>query len=211
MAITKISGNQVTLGGAIILTAPTIYAAGSYNKLTTSSTGKFKIYGEPAIEQTTTDKTVGSIKIGGLRYFTQKIPFTITSFLTTTLTCKAFDTGKDIPANAVVTDAWFDIHTAVSTGVRITAGTELDPNGFLNGIAVQVATAKLGEVTANTSETYGVLFLDAGSPTSGNNYLSKVNYVSTGARNIFIGRSATTLKTNLVADLYVHYMLPATS
>jgi hypothetical protein len=205
MAYEKLSGNQVILGGAVIHSSPTIYS-GNYNILTTSSTGVFKIYGEPAIENTTTDKTVGGIKIAGVRHITQKCPFTYASFQTTTVTTN-FDTGKDIPAGAVVTDAWFDILT-VGTSGTITAGTELDPNGFLTGINIQTATARVGEVVAG-GVTYGALLVDQATTTIA--AVAKVNYVATSAKNIMIGRSATTLTAAVVGDLYVHYMVPATS
>jgi len=209
MAHTKITGSQAILGGVDILSAPTIYGAGSYNLLSTSSTGVFRIYGEPAVEATTTDKSVASIKFAGLRHFVQKCPFSYSSLQTTTITTN-FDTGKDIPAGAVVTDAWFDILT-VGTSGTITAGTELAPAGFLTGIGIQVATAAVGSLTATAAaQTYGTLFTDTVSKTS-SVPSAKVNYVATNAKNIMIGRSATTLTAGLVGDLYVHYMLPATS
>ncbi|MHA2086235.1 MAG: hypothetical protein ACXABD_21030 [Candidatus Thorarchaeota archaeon] len=205
MATHKLSGNQVILGGATILSAPTIYAS-AYSLLSTSSTGVFKIYGEPAIENTTTDKQVASIKLAGLRHYIQKVPFTFANFQTTTITTN-FDSGKDVPAGAMVKDAWFDILT-VGTSGTITAGTDVDPNGFLTGIGIQTATAQVGSVTAG-SVTYGALLVDKATTTIGS--WAKVNYVATGAKNIMIGRSATTLTAGLVGDLYIEYVLPATS
>ena len=212
MAYQKLSGNQVILGGAVILTAPTIYAAGSYNKLATSSTGVFKIYGVPAIENTTPDAKLGGLKKAGLTEYVLKIPFAGTSFATTTLTSAAFDTGKDIPAGAIVTDAWFDIHT-VGTSGTIHAGTHLDVNGLLISIPIQVASPVVGTLTATSAgQTYGALFTNTVSPTSAV-ASAKVNYVATSvAQSVMIGRSATTAGTDaLVGDLYVHYMTPATS
>lgn len=206
MAYTKLTGNQAVLGGAVLHSSPTIYAAGSYNLLSTSSTGVFRIYGEPAIENTTTDKSVGSIKFAGLRYITQKCPFSFTNFQTTTITTN-YDTGKDIPAGAIVKNAWFDILT-VGTSGTISAGTELDPNGFLTGIGIQTATAQVGSLTAG-AVTIGALFVDQLNTTIPSK--AKVDYVATNAKNIVIGRSATTLTAGIVGDLYIDYVVPATS
>lgn len=207
MAKHKLSGNEVILGGANILTAPTIYAAGSYNLLTTSSTGVFKIYGVPVIENTTTDKQVAEIKKAGLRYITQKCPFTFASWTTALTSDTDFDTGKDIPAGGIVKDAWFDIHTAATSGT-LTAGTDLDPDGFLTGINPQTAVPVVGALTAG-AVTFGALLVDQLNTTIPSK--ARVDYIATSAKNIMIGRSATTVTGAVVADLYVEYVLPATS
>ena len=189
MGYSKLTGAQAILGGVIVLESPTFLGKTS--------------------DAIANRANVGTFKRAGLYDTVIKIPFTGASFATTTITT-SFDTTRDIPAGAVVTDAWFDIHT-VGTSGSITAGTDLDPDGFLKGIGVQTAVPVVGKLDLPTSVTYGALFTDSISATSSLQG-TKVNYVATSAKSVRIGRSATTAGVStVVGDLYIHFMLPASS
>lgn len=170
----KLTGSQAILGGAVILSEPVVYKSSS-------------------------DTNTGGITLGRVTRYILKIPFTGASWTTSVTT--NFDTGKDIPAGSIVTDAWFDI-TTVGTSGTLTAGTNLDPDGFLTGIGIQTAAPQIGSVAAG-GVTYGALLTDLLNTTSA--AYAKVNYVATSAKSIAIGRSATTLTAGMAGNLYIEY------
>ncbi len=197
MAITKLTGSRAILGGAVILSSPQIYS-----NLSTSSTSQTKFYGTPEVEATATDATRGGIKLGGATMFIKQIPFTSASWTTSVTT--NFDTGWDLPAKSVLTDAFFDI-TTVASSLTLTAGTNGDPNGFLTGIATTPVGVKAGALEEG-AVTYGVLFLDDISTASVAN--AKINYTNgSSAVSIAIGRSATDVSMAAVGNLYLTYIV----
>ena len=199
MAFNKITGSQAILGGATILTAPTIYGAPTA-LTTTASTGVTKIYGVPEIEETTTDSTLGGIKLGGCTQYIRQIALNNAGWASTNYNAEVL-----IPAGAVVTDAMFDV-TTVSSSLTLTFGTTGDPNGFLLGIATDSLGSQSGVLTAG-SETYGDLLVDKLCTTI--DALGRVNYdVGETAVNVAVGRSATDLDQSVEGNLYITYIVP---
>jgi hypothetical protein len=194
MGYQKLTGSKAILGGAVILTSPTIYTNLS------TSTSSMKIYGTPAIYASATDLTKGGITLGGATRYIKKIAFTSASWTTSVTT--NFNTTFQIPTSGVVTDAWFQL-TSPASSLTLTAGTTGDPNGFLTGITgsgVQVGALTGGAVT------YGILLTDYTWATS-SVAAAKVNYAPGAAVNVAIGRSATNL-TMPAGNLFIEYIVP---
>lgn len=199
MAFSKITGNQAILGGATILSAPTIYAA-AYG-LTTASTGVFNIYGVPVIENTTTNATLGGIKKGGLSEYVLQVPFTGAQVVGST----NYNTTYQIPAEAVVRDVFVDI-TTIASSLALTVGTTGDPNGFFSSVATTPVGPKVGVLTAG-AVTFGDLLVDQLNTTIPSK--ARVDYsVGASAVNVAIGRSATDLDQSVVGNIYITYVVP---
>lgn len=195
MGYQKLTGSKAILGGAVILTAPTIYTNLS------TATSSMKIYGTPAIysSSTTAGLTKGGITLGGATRYVKKIAFTSANWTTSVST--NFNTTIQIPTSGVVTDAWFQL-TSPASSLTLTAGTTGDPDGFLVGITgtgVQVGALTAGAVT------YGALLTDQLCTTIPAK--ARVNYAPAAAVNVAIGRSATNL-TMPAGNLFIEYTVP---
>jgi hypothetical protein len=210
MGYQKLTGAQAILGGAVILTSPTIYTNLS------TSTSSMKIYGAPIIYASSTDtadgriqvgggltsstsEARGGISLGGATKYVKKIPFTSASWTTSVTT--NFNTAFQLPASSFVTDAWFHL-TSPASSLTITAGTTGDPNGFLTGITG--TGVQVGVLTAG-SQTYGVLLYNQITTTIAAD--ARVNYAPGAAVNVAIGRSATNL-TMPAGNLFIEYIVP---
>lgn len=198
MGYNKLTGAQAILGGAVILTSPTIYTNLS------TATSSMKIYGTPVINASATDATKAGITYGGATRYIKKIAFTggtSSQSWTTSVTCN-FNTGFQLPTSALVTDAWFQI-TTIGSSITLTAGTTADPNGFLTGMSPAMGV-QAGSLTAGAI-TYGVLLADQLTTTIP--AWGKVNYAPQAAVWVSIGRSATNL-TNPSGNLFIEYIVP---
>ena len=197
MGYQKLTGSKAVLGGAVILTSPTIYTNLS------TSTSSMKIYGAPVLYASSTDTTKGGITLGGATRHIKKIAFAAANWQTTTVT-SSFATGFTLPASAIVTDAWMQI-TTVGSSITISAGTTSDKVGFLTGMATTPAGVHVGTMD-NGGVTYGTHFI-AYSWSTSDVAPTKTNYAPRATKEVYIGRSATNLEMP-AGNLFIEYIVP---
>jgi len=197
MGYQKLTGAKAILGGAVVLTSPTIYA-----NLSTSTSG-FKIYGTPTINASATDATKGGISLGGATRYIKKIAFTAANLQNTSNTT-SYHTGWAIPTSGVVTDAWFQI-TSVGSSVTLRAGTTGAVTGFLTGVATTPAGVHVGTID-NGGVTYGTLLTGYAWSTC-DIVPARVNYAPRALKYVHIGRSATNLELP-AGNLFIEYIVP---
>lgn len=199
MAYTKITGNQAILAGAVLHSSPTIYAAGSYNKLSTSSTGTFQIYGVPDINNTTTDATLGGINLGGMTQYIKKIH--LAAAAVNSDTTNEYGTSWNMPYGSIIEDVFMcTITRAASNTNTLTVGISGDIDGFLVGVT---PTSAWTPVLAS----YGTLLRAAGT----SDLTARVPYYSKSSTTVEvkIGRSATTFSATWTGDLFIKYLVPS--
>ena len=211
MGYTKLTGSKAILGGAVILTSPTIYSNLS------TSTSSFKIYGVPYVYTSTTDTATGRVQVGGtgttsslkggisfggVTRYIKKIPFTSAKWTTSVTT--SFNTGWAIPSSATVHDVWFHI-TTVGSSIALKAGTTGTSTGFIKTAASTPAGTKRATVD-NAGVTYGSHFMVYTWSTCDVAGV-KEPYVPGAAKNVSIGRSATNLAMP-AGSLFIEYTVP---
>ena len=141
----------------------------------------------------------------------------------TTLTNAEIDTGWDLPAKAVVLDAWVNVTTLEATGTTKTIDVGLlsgesggDTDGFLDGISTATpASLKKGAVTVSggvySANTFGVLLSDyvVGTNTDDRGLFNRKFFLSDSVTAKSVVYQLGSAHTELVADIYIMYALLA--
>jgi hypothetical protein len=190
MAIQKLSGNKVILGG--------IDTTALYGAITLPSCSVF--YGTMRVKAASTDTTKGALQLGGMAMVIKKIA--LTAGLVNTGTTSVYDTTWNLPRFAIVDDVWVQTVTAATSATNtLTVGITDNTNGFLTTVTPTSA------FQPTNVAGYGTL-LKSRSTT----FESRVPYYvnsSTGV-SVVLTRSATTFSATWVGNLYIKYYVPST-
>lgn len=151
--------------------------------------------------------TIADLSVNGAVVKTKVLP------ITRVASAAEQDTGWDLPAKAVVLDAYVDVTTLEATGTTKTVDVGLlssetngDADGFLDGVSVAAAGVKVSSLVAG-SVTRGLLLKETVTGSGAATHASPVPYsVSAG-----VARSVSyTLGSNnfaeLVANIVIHYL-----